>query len=241
MIVDPVTLGPDHLVEDALRIMERYHISGVPITDTDRRLVGILTNRDLRFEDDTAQRIGDVMTTENLITAPQGTTLEQARAILGRLSHREAAGGRRERAPLGADHGEGHPEADPAPRCHQGRPRPAAGRRGGRHRAGRVGAGRRAGSMPASTCSWSTPRMATRPASSRWCARSSASSRCRSSPATSPPVTAHGRCSTSARTRSRSESVQGRSARPESWPASASPSSPRSTIARLLQRTTTQR
>jgi IMP dehydrogenase len=84
MIVDPVTLSPDHLVEDALQIMERYHISGVPITDADRRLVGILTNRDLRFEDDTTQRIGDVMTTENLITAPQGTTLEDARAILGR-------------------------------------------------------------------------------------------------------------------------------------------------------------
>ncbi len=84
MIVDPVTLGPDDLVEDALRIMERYHISGVPIADPDRRLVGILTNRDLRFEDDTGQRIADVMTTENLITAPQGTTLEEARAILGR-------------------------------------------------------------------------------------------------------------------------------------------------------------
>src|SRR3954469_7397894 len=71
MIVDPVTLSPDHLVEDALQIMERYHISGVPITDRDHRLVGILTNRDLRFEDDTSQRIGAVMTTENLITAPQ--------------------------------------------------------------------------------------------------------------------------------------------------------------------------
>ncbi|MDQ6696153.1 MAG: IMP dehydrogenase [Actinomycetota bacterium] len=84
MIADPVTLGPDHLVEDALQIMERYHISGVPITDPDRRLVGILTNRDLRFEDDTGQRIGEVMTTENLITVPQGTTLEEAREILGR-------------------------------------------------------------------------------------------------------------------------------------------------------------
>lgn len=84
MIVDPVTLTPEHLVDDALRIMERYHISGVPITDADRRLVGILTNRDLRFEDDTSQPISAVMTTENLITAPQGTTLEEARAILGR-------------------------------------------------------------------------------------------------------------------------------------------------------------
>ncbi len=84
MIVDPVTLTPDHLVDDALQIMERYHISGVPIIHTDGRLVGILTNRDLRFEDDTTQRIGDVMTSEGLVTAPQGTTLEEARAILGR-------------------------------------------------------------------------------------------------------------------------------------------------------------
>jgi len=84
MIVDPVTLSPEHRVDDALRIMERYHISGVPITDADGRLVGILTNRDLRFEDDTSQRIADVMTSEGLITAPQGTSLEEARAILGR-------------------------------------------------------------------------------------------------------------------------------------------------------------
>ena len=64
--------------------MARYKISGVPITDPDRRLVGILTNRDLRFHQDVNERIGDVMTSENLVTAPQGTTLEQAQEILGR-------------------------------------------------------------------------------------------------------------------------------------------------------------
>ena len=84
MIVDPVTLGPDALVADALDLMAKFKISGVPITDGDRRLVGILTNRDLRFHDDIQQRIGTVMTTEGLITAPVGTTLEQAQAILGR-------------------------------------------------------------------------------------------------------------------------------------------------------------
>ena len=84
MIVDPVTLGPDALVADALDLMSRYKISGVPITDGDRRLVGILTNRDLRFHQDVNERIGDVMTSENLVTAPQGTTLEQAQEILGR-------------------------------------------------------------------------------------------------------------------------------------------------------------
>ena len=84
MIVDPVTLGPDAQVADALDLMARFKISGVPITDDDRRLVGILTNRDLRFHEDDAARIGDVMTSEGLVTAPVGTTLEDAKAILGR-------------------------------------------------------------------------------------------------------------------------------------------------------------
>ena len=84
MIVEPVTLGPDHPVSDALAVMERYHISGVPITDDDGKLVGILTNRDLRFIQDTAQPISAVMTSERLITAPQGTTLDQASEILHR-------------------------------------------------------------------------------------------------------------------------------------------------------------
>ncbi|WP_421121091.1 IMP dehydrogenase [Aquihabitans daechungensis] len=84
MIVDPVTLGPDALVADALDLMARFKISGVPITDGDGRLVGILTNRDLRFHEDVNERIGAVMTRDGLITAPQGTTLEEAQAILGR-------------------------------------------------------------------------------------------------------------------------------------------------------------
>ncbi|MGI8710303.1 MAG: IMP dehydrogenase [Acidimicrobiales bacterium] len=84
MIVDPVTLGPDALVADALELMARFKISGVPITDADRRLVGILTNRDLRFHEDDNARIGDVMTSEGLVTTPVGTTLEEAKAVLGR-------------------------------------------------------------------------------------------------------------------------------------------------------------
>ncbi|MCU1454655.1 MAG: guaB [Acidimicrobiales bacterium] len=84
MIVDPVRLSADRPVADALELMEKFHISGVPITDGDRRLVGILTNRDLRFHDNVDQPIGEVMTREGLITAPVGTTLEQAREILGR-------------------------------------------------------------------------------------------------------------------------------------------------------------
>jgi IMP dehydrogenase len=84
MIVEPVTLGPDRPVSDALAVMERYHISGVPITNPEGKLVGILTNRDLRFIQNTAQPIAEVMTRENLITAPVGTTLEQAEEILHR-------------------------------------------------------------------------------------------------------------------------------------------------------------
>jgi len=81
MIVDPVTIGPTQLIADALDVMRRYKISGVPVTDG-KRLVGILTNRDLRFETRTDIPIGDVMTKENLITVPVGTTLEEAELIL---------------------------------------------------------------------------------------------------------------------------------------------------------------
>ncbi|NLU50016.1 MAG: IMP dehydrogenase [Syntrophomonadaceae bacterium] len=81
VITDPFSLSPQDRVKDALKIMEEYHISGVPITEGER-LVGILTNRDLRFEDDFEQEIGNVMTRDNLITAPVGTTLKEAREIL---------------------------------------------------------------------------------------------------------------------------------------------------------------
>lgn len=84
MIVDPVTLGPDDLVGAALDLMSKFRISGVPIVDGEHRLVGILTNRDLRFEDNPKRPIKEVMTSEGLVTAPQGTTLEEAQKILGK-------------------------------------------------------------------------------------------------------------------------------------------------------------
>ncbi len=84
MIVEPVTLAPTNTVAEALELMERYRISGVPITDDEGVLVGILTNRDLRFETDTAQPVSALMTDRNLVTAPTGTTLEEAEAILHR-------------------------------------------------------------------------------------------------------------------------------------------------------------
>ncbi|HVZ60824.1 MAG TPA: IMP dehydrogenase, partial [Terriglobales bacterium] len=81
MIVDPITMSPDDKVSDALEVMRRYRISGVPITK-DSKLVGILTNRDLRFETRTDIPIRKVMTSENLITVPVGTTLEESEKIL---------------------------------------------------------------------------------------------------------------------------------------------------------------
>src|SRR5213076_3023323 len=84
MIVEPVTLPREALVSDALALMARYHISGVPITDGDGKLVGILTNRDLRFAPDSSQPVSSLMTSEGLVTAPVGTTLREAEAMLHR-------------------------------------------------------------------------------------------------------------------------------------------------------------
>jgi len=81
VITDPIYLSPEHTIRDAMRLMERYHISGVPIV-VNGKLVGIITNRDIRFEVDLDIKIDDAMTKENLVTAPVGTTLEQAKAIL---------------------------------------------------------------------------------------------------------------------------------------------------------------
>src|SRR5581483_1893644 len=81
MIVDPVTISPDAKISDALDVMRKYKISGVPVTKN-KKLVGILTNRDLRFETRTDIPISKVMTKENLITVPVGTTLEEAEQIL---------------------------------------------------------------------------------------------------------------------------------------------------------------
>lgn len=81
MIVDPITLPPDRNIGEALEVMKRFSISGIPITENGR-LVGILTNRDLRFHTDLSQPIGDVMTKENLVTVPEGTDQAQAQRLL---------------------------------------------------------------------------------------------------------------------------------------------------------------
>ncbi|HQA98385.1 MAG TPA: IMP dehydrogenase, partial [Clostridia bacterium] len=82
VITDPFFLSPHHLISDAKALMARYRISGVPITDEKGVLVGILTNRDLRFEEDDNKRISEAMTSKNLVTAPVGTTLEDAKKLL---------------------------------------------------------------------------------------------------------------------------------------------------------------
>ncbi|MBP7557787.1 MAG: IMP dehydrogenase [Chitinophagaceae bacterium] len=82
LILDPITLQEDSLIGDALRLMRENKIGGIPIVDKSGKLAGILTNRDLRFEDDKKRKVSELMTRENLITAPEGTDLKKAEAIL---------------------------------------------------------------------------------------------------------------------------------------------------------------
>ena len=84
MIVDPITMSPERTVGDALDLMAEYHISGIPITTGDGELVGIITNRDLRFETDRTRPVRELMTAQNLVTVPEGTTLEQPKEVLQR-------------------------------------------------------------------------------------------------------------------------------------------------------------
>jgi IMP dehydrogenase len=97
VITNPFKLGPEETIQDAVNLMEHFHISGVPIIDQEGRLVGILTNRDIRFETDYTKKIRDRMTSQNLVTAAVGTTLEQAQEKLS--EHRI------EKLPIVDDHG----------------------------------------------------------------------------------------------------------------------------------------
>ena len=81
MIIDPVTIRPDQRIAEVMKIMERYRISGLPVTEGDR-LVGIVTNRDLRFETNLEKRVSDVMTSENLVTVSEGIELEESKKLL---------------------------------------------------------------------------------------------------------------------------------------------------------------
>jgi IMP dehydrogenase len=81
MIVDPVTIRPEQTVKEVMKLMESYRISGVPVTEGDQ-LMGIVTNRDLRFETDQDKKISEIMTKENLITVSEGISLEDSKKLL---------------------------------------------------------------------------------------------------------------------------------------------------------------
>jgi IMP dehydrogenase len=83
MIIDPITVGPEQAVREVLKLMEQYRISGLPVTQGDR-LVGIVTNRDLRFETDLEKKVSEVMTKEDLVTVPEGITLEECKKMLNK-------------------------------------------------------------------------------------------------------------------------------------------------------------
>lgn len=82
VIVDPFYLSPEHIINDALNLMAKYRISGVPVVDEKKKLVGIITNRDIRFEDNMNRKISEVMTSDNLVTAQEGITMDEAEKIL---------------------------------------------------------------------------------------------------------------------------------------------------------------
>lgn len=82
VILKPVTLSPDRTVQDAIELMRKHHISGLPVVDSDRKLLGIVTDRDIRFQTDLRQSVSDCMTRDRLVTAPPATTLKEAKAIL---------------------------------------------------------------------------------------------------------------------------------------------------------------
>ena len=120
MIVDPITMRPEQQICEALEVMARYRISGVPVT-RDGKAVGILTNRDLRFVRDTHQEISSVMTREDLVTVPPGTTLERAKELLHQHRIEKLLVVDDERTAVRPDHDQGHREDRALPHRLQGR------------------------------------------------------------------------------------------------------------------------
>ena len=157
MIVDPITLSPTHRIYEALDLMKKYRISGVPITEDgskEGRLVGILTNRDLRFETNVNRPISDVMTRENLITVPVGTTLDAAREILHQHKVEKLLVVDRDFRLKGLITVKDIQKAVKYPERVEGCARPAALRRGDRRRARTRWSAPTRWSPPTSTC-WS--------------------------------------------------------------------------------------
>ena len=191
MIVNPITLSPTHRIYEALDLMKKFSISGVPITEDgskEGRLVGILTNRDLRFETSVTRPISDVMTREHLITVPVGTTLDAAREILHKHKVEKLLVVDRDYRLKGLITVKDIQKAVKYPNASKDSLGPAALRAPpSASRAIRWSAPRRWW-RPTSTRWSSTPRTATRRASSTWCARSAGGlPGSISSPATSRP------------------------------------------------------
>ena len=171
MIVNPITLSPTNRIYEALELMKKYRISGVPITEDgskEGRLVGILTNRDLRFETNVDRPIADIMTREPLFTVPVGTTLEQAREILHRHKVEKLLVVDDEFRLKGLITVKDIQKMIKYPNACKDALGRLRVRRGGRRRQGHAGARRGAGRGATSTCSSSTPRTATRRACSTW-------------------------------------------------------------------------
>ena len=82
MIADPVTLSKDHTLAEAKELMSKYKISGLPVVDSENKLIGIITNRDVKYQENISEKVEELMTKENLVTSDKSTTLEQAKAIL---------------------------------------------------------------------------------------------------------------------------------------------------------------
>ncbi len=134
MIVDPVTCRPDQKISEALEVMANFRISGVPVVDVRGKLVGILTNRDLRFETRMDLPISERMTKREPRHLFAGDDARAGQAAPPRAPDREAPRRRQGGEPQGTDHRQGHPEADQVPERLQGLPRPAPRRGGGRRR-----------------------------------------------------------------------------------------------------------
>ena len=132
MILNPITLGPDRPLREAYQLMRRFKISGVPIVDGQGRLIGIITNRDLQFERNLEQPIQEAMTKGNLVTAPVGTSLDDAERILAKHRIEKLPVVDAQRRAQGPHHRQGHLQAPRAPQRQQGPARPAP--RGGRRR-----------------------------------------------------------------------------------------------------------
>ena len=134
MVVNPITIGPDASMAEALALMDRHGISGFPVVEQDGKLVGILTNRDVRFATNPTQPVRELMTKDRLVTVREGVGKDEAKRLLHQHRHREAAGGRRGLPLHRPDHGQGHRQGPAASERLQGRAGAAARRRRHRHR-----------------------------------------------------------------------------------------------------------